>query len=177
MGRLVYGLQQSLDGYVDHQLLGRPGPVVMRHFLERVRHAAGLIYGSRTYGIMQYWDAPQDDWDEATREFGEAWRSRRKYVVSDRLGSVGPNATLISGNIETAIGALKAAYEGELDVAGPTLAASLAELGLIDEYRLYLRPVVLGGGTKFFAPPRRAMRLVGCEDIGEGMVRLRYVPG
>ncbi len=176
MATFSFGLQQSLDGYVDHMVLGPPGPGVFRYFVEHVRGLAGCLYGRRTYEIMRYWDDDQPDWDAEEREFAAAWRNRPKWVVSRSLGSVGPNATLIQHDVETAVRALKDRLAGEIDVAGPELARGLTDLGLVDEYRLYFRPVVLGRGTPFFAGPRPPLRLVGSESIGEDMVRLTYVP-
>jgi riboflavin biosynthesis pyrimidine reductase len=96
--------------------------------------------------------------------------------VSRSLKSVGPNATLIEKDIEAMIRRLKAQLAGEIDVAGPNLAGSLTDLGLIDEYRLYLRPIVLGRGTPFFAGPRTPLRLVGSDPIVEDAIKLTYVP-
>lgn len=176
MATLVFGLQQSLDGYVDHKALGPPGPTVFRHFMDHVSGLSGLLYGRRTYEIMRYWDEDQADWDAAETAFAASWRSRPKWVVSRASAPVGPNATLIQDDLETAIRALKARHPGEIDVAGPDLARSLTEFGLIDEYRLYLRPIVLGHGTPFFAAPRPPLRLTASESIGDDMVRLTYVP-
>jgi dihydrofolate reductase len=176
MAKLVFGLQQSLDGYVDHMALGPPGPEVFRHFLEHVRELAGCVYGRRTYEIMRYWDEDQPGWDAQDREFAAAWRSRPKWVVSRSSKSVGPNATLIQGDLGAALGELKARLGGEIDVAGPDLARGLTDLGLIDEYRLYFRPVVLGHGAPFFAGPRPPLRLVASDPMGEDMIRLTYVP-
>jgi dihydrofolate reductase len=176
MATLGFGLQQSLDGYVDHMLLGPPGPAVFRHFVEHVRNLAGCLYGRRTYEIMRYWDEDQPDWDAQDRAFAAAWRSCPKWVVSRSLASVGPNATLIRNDLATEVRALKARLAGEMDVAGPDLARSLTDLGLVDEYRLYLRPLVLGHGTPFFAGPRPPLRLVANETLGDDMVRLTYVP-
>jgi dihydrofolate reductase len=92
------------------------------------------------------------------------------------LKSVGPNATLVEGDIEAAIRGLKAQLVGEIVVAGPDLARSLTDLGLIDEYQLYFHPVVLGRGTPFFAGPRPPLRLMASERIGEEVIRLTYVP-
>jgi riboflavin biosynthesis pyrimidine reductase len=96
--------------------------------------------------------------------------------VSRSLKSVGPNATLVEDDIEAVMRGLKAGFAGEIEVAGPDLARSLTELGLIDEYRLYFRPFVLGRGTPFFAGPRPPLRLVASDPIGEDAVRLTYVP-
>ena len=176
MAKLVFGLQQSLDGYVDHMVLGPPGPALMRHFLEHVRNLAGIVYGRRTYEIMQYWDEDQPDWDAGDRDFAAVWRSKPKWVVSRSDKPVGPNATLVQTDLATTLRDLKARLPGEVDVAGPDLARSLTNLGLIDEYRLYFRPLVLGHGTPFFAGPRPPLRLVASDRIGEDAIRLTYVP-
>ena len=176
MAKFVFGLQQSLDGYVDHLLLGPPGPSVFRHFVEHVRNLAGIVYGRRTYEIMRYWDEDLPDWDAQDREFAATWRSQPKWVVSHSLQSVGPNATLVQNDVGTVLRELKARLAGEIDVAGPELARRLTDLGLVDEYRLYFRPIVLGHGTPFFAGPRPPLRLVASDPIGEDTIRLTYVP-
>jgi dihydrofolate reductase len=170
MAKLVFGLNQSLDGYVDHQEFA-PGPSLFRHFIEQVRGLTGSVYGRRMYDVMRYWDE-----DAEERDFAAAWRSQPKWVVSSSLKSVGPNATLVEDDIEAVIRGLKAQLVGEIQVGGPDLARSLTDLGLIDEYRLYFRPVVLGRGKPFFAGPRPPLRLVANDRIGEDATRLTYVP-
>ena len=176
MAKLVYGLNQSLDGYVDHMKLGPPPPTAFRHFIDLVRGLTGSIYGRRLYEVMRYWDEDLPDWDADDRDFAAAWRNQPKWVVSRSLKAVGPNATLIADDFETVIRRLKAELAGEIQVGGPELAQSLTEAGLIDEYRLYLRPVVLGSGKPFFAGPRPPLRLVASDLIAEGAIRLTYVP-
>jgi riboflavin biosynthesis pyrimidine reductase len=124
---------------------------------------------------MRYWGEDYPHMDAEDLEFAAAWRSRPTWVVSRSLASVGPNATLMQNDVGTAVRALKARLVGEIDVAGPELAPSLTDLGLIDEYRLYFRPVMLGHGPPCFAGPRPPLRLVSTDLIGEGMVRLTYV--
>jgi dihydrofolate reductase len=175
MAKLVFGLQQSLDGYVDHLEL-RPGPLLSRYFVEQSRGLTGMIYGRGMYEVMRYWDDDQPDWDAEERDFAALWRSQRKWVVSRSLKSVGPNATLVAHDVEAVIRGLKAQLGGEVDVAGPNLAGSLADLGLIDEYRLYFRPIVLGRGKAFFARARTPLRLVSSEVLVEDTIRLTYVP-
>jgi len=172
MAKLVFGMNQSLDGYVDRMAFG-PGPVLFRHFIDQVAGLTGSVYGRRLYEIMSYWDNDEPEWDAPRREFAQAWRRMPKWVASRTLTSAGPNATLISGDVETAVGKLKADLAGEIDVGGTVLAQSLA--GLIDEYRIYLHPVVLGAGTPFFAGPRPRLRLVDSERI-EDAIRLTYAP-
>src|SRR6476620_6132821 len=158
MARLVFGMNQSLDGYVDHTAFA-PTPTLFRHFIEEAQRQAGSVYGRQMYEGMRYWD---DD--------------HPKWVVSHSLTSVGPNATLLEGDLAGAIRELKAERDGEIEVAGPDLAHSLTELGLIDEYRIYLHPVVLGHGKPYFAGPRPPLRLMASDRIGEDVIRLTYVP-
>jgi len=176
MAKLVYGLNQSLDGYVDHMKLGPPVPAAFSHFIELVRGVTGFIYGRHTYEIMRYWEEDLPDWDADDRDFAAAWRSQPKWVVSRSLKTVGPKATLVADDVATVIHRLKAERAGEIHVGGPVLAQSLTEAGLIDEYRLYLRPVVLGGGKPFFAGPRPPLHLVASDLIADDMIRLTYVP-
>ena len=76
MAKIVYGLSQSLDGYVDHMKLGPPPPLAFSHFVEQVRRLTSFIYGRRMYEIMRYWDEDSPDWDAVDREFAAAYRSR-----------------------------------------------------------------------------------------------------
>lgn len=175
MAKLVYSLNQSLDGYVDHTNFS-PDPVLFQHFTEQMRGLAGSVYGRCMYDTMRYWDDDVPQWAAEERSFAAAWRRQPKWVVSRTLKVVGPNATLIADNLEVAIGMLKEQVAGEIEVAGPRMAQSLTDLGLIDEYRLYLHPVVLGHGKPFFAGPRPPLHLVSSEQIGEDVMKLTYVP-
>ena len=175
MAKLVFGMNVSLDGYVDHDRFA-PDPTLFHHFIEEAEGQAGSIYGRKMYELMRYWDDDHPDWEPDGAAFAAAWRRQPKWVVS-RTSDVGPNATVVRGDLESAIRALKAERYGEIEVAGPDLAGSLTELGLIDEYRIYLHPVVLGRGTPYFAGPRPRLRLVSHDRIGEDVVRLSYVPG
>lgn len=175
MAKLVFGMNQSLDGYVDFMAFA-PSPVLFRHFIDQAKANAGSLYGRKLYEIMSYWDEDQAEWDTAERDFAKAWRSAHKWVVSSTLKSVGPNATLIDGDLETAVRKLKAEHEGEIEVGGPVLAGRLTELGLIDEYRIYLHPVVLGKGDPFFVAARPPLRLKSSEQLDENVILLTYVP-
>ena len=176
MAKLVFGMNQSLDGYVDH-LEFRPSPALFRHFIEQVRDLTGSVYGRRMYEVMRYWDEDRPEWVAEEHDFAAAWRNQPKWVVSRSLKSVGPNATLVEGDIEAVIRGLKAQLVGEIEVAGPDLAHSLTKLGLIDEYRIYLHPVVLGHGKPYFAGPRPPLRFIASDRIDEAVIRLTYVPG
>ena len=193
MGKLVFGMMQSLDGYVagvaggpgsDGYVAGLasglelppPGVSLHRHFNDHVRGLAGSLCGRRMYEVMRYWDEDQPDWDVAEHDFAAVWRALPKWVISRSLKSVGANATLVAGDVEAFVRRLKAEVEGEIDVAGPELAGCLTDLGLIDEYRLYFRPFVLGRGKPYFAGARPPLRLIAADPVGEDAVRLTYVP-
>jgi dihydrofolate reductase len=175
MAKLFFGLNQSLDGYVDHDHKEfAPRPALFRHFIEQVRGLTGSVYGRRMYEVMRYWDEDRPEWNAEERDFATAWRNKPKWVVSRSLKSVGANATLVRDNLEDVVRGLKDQLVGEIAVGGPDLARSLTDLGLIDEYRLYLHPIVLGRGKPFFAGPRPPLRLVASDQMDEDVIRLTY---
>jgi dihydrofolate reductase len=174
------GQVQSLDGYVAG-VAGDPelpqiGVALHRYFSDQLRGVAGSLYGRRMYEVMRYWDEDRPEWGSVEHDFAAAWRAQPKWVVSRSLKSVGGNATLVSHEVEAFVRDLKSEVEGDIDVAGPELAGSLGDLGLIDEYHLYFRPFVRGRGKPYFAGARPPLRLVAGDSIGEGVIRLRYVP-
>jgi dihydrofolate reductase len=175
MAKLVFGMNQSLDGYVDHMKFA-PSPTLFRHFIKEAQQQAGSVYGRQMYEIMRYWDGDEPQWNADEHAFAAAWRKQSKWVVSRTLQSVGPNARLIGHDVEAAIRTLKAEHDGEIEVAGPNLAHSLSKLGLIDEYRIYLHPVVLGQSQPYFAGPRPPLRLMANDRVDEDVIRLVYVP-
>lgn len=179
MARLIFAMIQSLDGYVSGPEGGpglpMPDDTLSEHFNTELGRITGSLYGRRMYEIMRYWDDDQPEEASPVTDFGKVWRSKPKWVVSRTLKQLGPNATLIADDLETAVRTLKATHDGDIEVAGPELAAGLGALGLIDEYQLYLRPVVLGGGTPFFATARPPLKLVESEQISDTL-RLTYVP-
>src|SRR5688572_6590853 len=107
MAKLVFGMNQSLDGYVDHMEFA-PSPTLFSHFIAEAEGQAGSVYGRKMYEIMRYWDDEHPGWDAPERAFAAAWRKQPKWVVSRTLKSVGPNATLVAGDLEIAIRKLKA---------------------------------------------------------------------
>lgn len=175
MAHFVYALNQTLDGYIDHDAPGIvPSAALFKHFTDEVRGLAGSLYGRIMYETMRYWDTDQAEWGEAEREYAAVWRRQPKWVVSRTLESVGPKATLIRDDVEAAARRIKDEVEGQVEVAGPTLAASL--MPLIDEYQIYLHPVVVGSGKPFFAAARPPLRLLGTDQFDGGVIRLRYAP-
>ena len=183
MGKIVFGMTQSLDGYVaavEGELeppLHPAGIALFRYWIDHVRDLAGSLYGRRMYEVMRYWDDDSAEWGASEREFAAAWRKQPKWIASRSLKSVGPNATLVGDDLEAFARGLKAEVDGVIAVAGPDLAASLTDLALIDEYQLYFRPVVLGCGKPYFARARPTLRLVAADPVGEDALRLTYVSG
>jgi dihydrofolate reductase len=179
MARLVFGMMQSLDGYVagppdSPDFFPGPGPELHQHFNDQVRSIAGSLYGRVMYEVMRYWDEDQPDWDPIEQDFAAVWRAQPKWVVSRTLTSVGPNATLVSDDPAGLARRLKDELSGGFVVAGPVIAGALS--GLIDEYRLYYRPIVLGSGHPYFVALPPALRIVGTDRIGEDAVRVTCVP-
>lgn len=178
--KLFYGMMQSLDGYIDGPSgtleIPPPDEALFQHFVQRTREMSGSLMGRGIYEFMRYWHDDRPEWGDAEREFGDAWRSIPKWVFSRSLDAVGPNTTLVREDLEGTVRRLKAEHEGLFDVAGPKLAGALTELGLIDEYHLYLRPYVLGAGKPYFVGPRPPLRLVSEGRLGADCVRLVYVP-
>jgi dihydrofolate reductase len=180
MAKLVFGMMQSLDGYVAGVAGGPelppPGAALHRHFNNQARGLAGSLYGRRMYEVMRYWEKDRPEWGAVERDFAAVWRRQAKWVASRSLKSAGPNATILGDDVGTFVSRLKAEVEGDIDVAGPDLAGSLTALGLIDEYHLYFRPFVLGRGKPYFASGRPPLRLVATDRVGEDAIRLTYVP-
>ena len=181
MGYLVYGMLQSLDGYiadVDGELtLPVPGPALHRYFNEQQRQTVLSIYGRKLWDMMQYWADPDDGDDPAADEFAQEWQATPIVVVSTTLTKVPPGVRLISTDVVDAIRALKDDVDGRIEVGGAQLAATLGRAGLIDEYALSLQPVVLGAGTPYFADGFTPdLEFVGSEALDDGVVLARYVP-
>ena len=182
MGHVIFGMNTSVDGYVAGPSGGAeacraPSDELHQYFNELQRSAALSLYGRELYSDMQYWDTDDPDWPAVQKEYADIWRATPKVVVSTTLTEVGPNATLVSDDVDAELRRIVAETDGEIDVGGPTLAATLARLGLIDEYRLYQRPVVLGGGKPFFPEGMpSAVSLLDVEMLPEDTVLLRYQP-
>jgi dihydrofolate reductase len=175
MAKLTYGLNQSLDGNVDHTKF-RPELGLFQHFIDYMRSLDGIVYGRGMYEVMRYWDDDQPDWEQHEHDFAAAWRSKPKWVLSRSLKEVGPNATLINDDAATFVRKLKSEQPGQIEVNGPHLAQSLTDAGLIDEYRIYLHPVVVGSGTPFFLGACPPLHLAAADRLSENVIRLTYTP-
>lgn len=181
MGRIVYGMLQSLDGYIADErgeiTLPVPEAALHRHFNGVMRDMRLSVYGRRMWEVMQYWGTPEASDSDVGAEFASAWQDTPKVVVSTSLDSVPAGVELVSEGVIERVRALKDSHDGDIEVSGAQLAASIGRAGLIDEYRLYLQPVVLGAGTPYFATGfAPELRLVGTETLPQDVVLLRYVP-
>ncbi len=173
MARFVSSMNVSLDGYVDHDRMV-PDADVFRYWINAVEQTKSCLYGRKVYELMRYWEFDKPGWDDAERDFAKAWRAQRKWVVSRTLTEVGPNATLISTDIEATVRGLKDRLPGQVDVSGTILVQSLADWGLMDEYQLLIHPVALGSGKPFFAGPCPNLHLTASDRIGAEVIRLTY---
>ena len=183
MGRLIFSMSVSLDGFVDtpaHSLdWVRVDEELHREFNEESRSVVTSLYGRRMYELMTgYWPTAERDPDAtpATLEFAKIWQAIPLVVFSRTLESVAHGARLVRENAVAEVARLKADADFDMDVGGPTLAGSLIAAGLVDEYRLYVHPVVLGAGTRFFPAldDRVELELLETRTFGSGVVRLSY---
>lgn len=180
--KMVFGMAQSLDGFVaaaDGEItLPVPQEALHRHFNKHMRDTAISLYGRRMYEVMRFWETA--DTVEGLKpweiEFAKAWQRVPKVVVSKTLRGVGANARLIRTDVESELRELKSRTDGLIDVAGPTLAALCNRFGLLDEYRLYFQPVVLGKGKRYFAEPPGPLKLLGTEKLPQETTLLRFAP-
>ncbi len=185
MGRLIYSMSVSLDGYINDPRGALDwvdiDEEVHSWFNDRAREADAFVYGRRLWETMAaYWPTAEADPDAAPVEldFARIWNATPKIVFSSTLESVGHGARLVRGDVTNEIAALRQEFSGDLDVGGATLASALIRRGLVDEYRLVVHPVTLGGGTPFFPPldAPLALRLVETGRFSSGATLAVYRP-
>ena len=164
MRSVTYSMAVSLDGYVvgpdGSPDWTEPDEEVFRLATDEVREVGVHLLGRRLYETMLYWETADQNpsLDYSTLEFAAIWKALPKVVFSTTLSEVQGNARLASGGLTQEIERLRAeAGEGNIAIGGATLAAEAAALGLIDEYRARVYPVLLGGGIPFF--PQRERRV------------------
>jgi dihydrofolate reductase len=184
MGWIVYWLNVSLDGFIESEekspRWAAPSEEVFQHFLDEGRRAAVFLMGRRTYELMAAaWPTMHEvpGATEAFKEYGRMWTAKPKVVFSRSPREVAWNSRLVTRDVVPEVTALKERVEGDIWLGGPNLAATFIEHGLVDEYRLNVVPFVLGGGTPYFPPPARNLRLRLLEKphtFANGVVKLRY---
>jgi dihydrofolate reductase len=185
MGKLIYSLNVSLDGFAATPDGGlgwaNVDDEVHTWFNEQARTLQASLYGRRIYELMAaYWPTGEDDPNatDAMREFSRIWKPMRKVVFSTSLERVEHNARLVRGDVGAALTDLRRELDGDLDVGGPDLAGQFVRRGLVDEYRLVVHPVVLGAGTPFWPEldvPLR-LRLTETRSSASGVELRVYVP-
>jgi dihydrofolate reductase len=170
----------SADGYIagpDGRFdWSAPDEELHRFHNEQARTLAGHLLGRRLYETMVYWETADQDPSDIARDFARIWKALPKVVFSRTLDAVeGANTTLARGDLRTELTSLQASVGGDVAVGGAGLAAEAARLGLIDEYRLFVHPVAVGGGIPFFPRDHRIdMELVQTRTFSSRVVYLRY---
>jgi dihydrofolate reductase len=183
MGKLIYLMNVSLDGFVETPDHGLDWAIVDDElhswFNDRMRGLDASLYGRRLYEVMaEYWPTAESDPQatETMRDFARLWNATPRIVFSRSLESVDFNSRLVTGDVGEELAKIKAEFDGDLEVGGPTLAAEFIKRGLVDEYQLVIHPVVLGAGTPFLPPLDRpiGLRLTETRTFASGVVYLGY---
>jgi dihydrofolate reductase len=182
MRRVIYSMGVSLDGYItgpDGEIAApAPDDEIWRFVMDEIRGVGVHLLGRRLYETMLYWETvDQASLDDAELEWAAIWNPLPKVVFSTTLSAVQGNARLASGGLSEEIGRLQAEPgKGDIAIGGATLAAEAAALGLIDEYRARVYPVLVGGGIPFFPQGERRvdLELVESRTFSSEVVYLRY---
>jgi dihydrofolate reductase len=182
MRRVTYSMSASLDGYIVGPDGGfdwtTPDEEVFRFWIDEIREVGVHLMGRRLYETMLYWEtADQASLDDAELEWAALWKPLPKVVFSSTLSAVQGNARLASAGLAEEIEQLRAEpSEGDIAIGGATLAAEAAALGLIDEYRTMVHPVLVGGGIPYFPQRERRvdLELVETRTYSSKVVYLRY---
>ncbi len=185
MGRLIYALNVSVDGFIetpDHGLeWATIDDEIHAWFNDRFRKVSASIYGRGLYETMAaYWPHASDDPAAGPVElvFAEIWNATPIYVFSSTLSEVVPNGRLVRDNVDEGYARVRAEVEGDIEIGGAHIAASFMKRGLIDVFQMIVHPVALGAGTPYFpgGEPPFALQLTDMRRFGSGVVLLEYVP-
>jgi dihydrofolate reductase len=181
--KLIYSMGVSLDGFIAGPGgdidWSEPDEELHRFHDAQMREVGAHLCGRRLYETMLYWETAEEDAGapEHVLEFARIWKGIPRIVFSSSLEAVVGNATLVSADLADTVAKLKEQPGKDLAVGGAGLASSLIGLGLVDEYRLFVSPVVLGGGTPYFPPQERLdLLLLETRTFGSRVVYLRYQP-
>ncbi len=182
MSRVIFSMTVSLDGFTagpgDDIGWTVPTEELHRFHNEQTRELGAHLCGRRLYETMVFWETAERDPDlpDAMREFAPIWKALPKVVFSRTLESVEGNTRLAEGDVAAEIARAREETEGDIGIGGPGLAAEATRLGLIDEYRLFVTPAVLGGGTPYFPAldERVDLELVETRTFEPQTIYLRY---
>lgn len=182
MGRLIYSMITSLDGYTEDArgdfTWGEPDEPVLSYITELTASVGTYLYGRRMYEAMLFWETADElhDASETVRDWTRQWQAAEKVVYSKTLPEVRSARTRIERDFEPeAVRRLKEETPHDLTVDGPGLASHAIRAGLVDEYQMIVCPVVVGGGKRFFPDDvQLVLELRGERRFDNGMVVLRY---
>jgi dihydrofolate reductase len=183
MGRLIYGMSVSLDGFIETPSRSLDWVQVDEElhsfFNDQTREMSASVYGRRMYELMSsYWPTAESDPSAkpVELEFARIWTDLPKIVFSKTLSSVDWNSRLVRDDPVDEVTRLKAEPGFDMDVGGPTIAAPLIRAGLVDEYRVFVQPVILGAGKPFLPAldGQIELKLLETRTFGSGVVYLRY---
>lgn len=181
MRKLIYDFGVSLDGYINDRRgeidWTTPDDELHQFHNDRFREIEVSLHGRRMYELMaEYWPHVSENASNIEVEFGRLWTQKRKVVFSRTLTEVHWNSTLVSENAVEEVRKLKAEGDGAMEVGGAGLAAALIPYGLVDEFQLFVSPVVLGGGTPFFPALEKRLKLRPAETRQfDTVMMLRYL--
>lgn len=183
MGRLIYMLNVSVDGFVETPTHGldwsSADDELHQWFADRMREIDASLYGRRLYELMSaYWPTAESDptATESMREFGRAWLATPRIVFSSTLDHVEWNSRLARGDIGDELERIRSEFDGDLEIAGATLASAFIRRGLVDAYGLMVHPVAIGAGTPFFPPLESPipLKLTETQTFASGVTYLGY---
>jgi dihydrofolate reductase len=182
MRKLIYSMGVSLDGFIagpDGEIdWSAPDEELHRFHNQQARETGAYLFGRRLYETMRYWETAEEQPSspEHELEFARIWKDTPKIVFSKTLEHVEGNARLVRDGVAEEVAKLKEQPGRELAVGGAGLASTFMKLGLIDEYRLFVRPVALGGGTRYFPAldERIDLELIETQTFGSRVVYVRY---
>ncbi len=182
MRKLIYSMGVSLDGFIaerDGEIdWSAPDEELHRFHNQQTREIGAHLYGRRLYEVMTYWETADEkpSAPDHELEFARIWKDMPKIVFSKTLEKVEGNARLVRDSVADEVAKLKEQPGKDLAVGGAGLASTLMRLNLIDEYRLFVSPVVLGGGTPYFPAldERINLELVETQTFGSRVVYVRY---
>jgi dihydrofolate reductase len=180
MRKLIYSMGVSLDGFIagpgGEIDWGAPDEELHRFHNQQTREIGAHLLGRRLYEVMTYWETADEKPSSPEHEFARIWKELPKIVCSKTLEKVEGNARLVRDGVPEEVAKLKEEPGKDLAVGGADLASTLMKLGLVDEYRLFVSPVVLGGGTPYFPAldERINLELVETRTFGSRVVYLRY---
>lgn len=182
MRKLIYSMNVSLDGFIAGPAgeldWGVPSEEIHRVHNEHVRELGAHLCGRRLYEVMTYWETAEEDQElkDYEVEFARLWKALPKIVFSTTLERVEGNTRLLRDGVAAEVAALKAQPGKDLAVGGAGLASTLIRLGMVDEFRVFTNPAVLGAGTPYFPPLEQpvALELIEAQTLSSSVVYARY---